>query len=75
MVDVIAEMNLPVNVASSLLPKIDGALSSIVEGNDNTATNKLQAFINAVGAQSGKKIPKEDADKLIEYAESIIDSL
>ena len=32
-----------------------------------------QAFINAVNAQRGKKITEEEADALIEDAQSIID--
>ena len=35
----------------------------------------LQAFINAVQAQRGKKISEEDADDLIAAAQALIDSL
>ena len=43
--------------------------------NDKAAVNSLEAFINAVEAQRGKKIPEADADDLIAAAQEIIDLL
>jgi len=51
------------------------ALDDINQNNDVAAINTLEAFINAVQAQSGNKIPTEDADALIAAAQVIIDML
>ena len=45
------------------------------ENNDVAAVNSLEAFINAVQAQRGNKIPEADADALIAAAQQIIDLL
>ena len=39
------------------------------------AINSLEAFINAVEAQRGNKIPEADADTLIAAVQQIIDLL
>jgi hypothetical protein len=39
------------------------------------AINSLQAFVNAVEAQSGNHIPVDDANDLIAAAQEIIDLL
>ncbi|MHC4153877.1 MAG: fibronectin type III domain-containing protein [Planctomycetota bacterium] len=49
-----------------------GALDDINKNNDVGAINTLEAFINAVQAQSGSKISTEDANALIAAAEEII---
>ena len=57
---------------------IDAALSwikSLEKGHDKTAANQLGALMNEFQALSGKKIPVEDADYLIEEALRIRDSL
>ena len=43
--------------------------------NDGAAIGELEAFINAVEAQRGKKIPEAAADALIAEAQAIIDLL
>jgi len=71
-------MNLPKGIADSLLAKINTALQKLEDDNENNdaaAINSLQAFINAVQAQSGKKISQADADSLIAAAQQIIDLL
>lgn len=63
---------------NSLLVKLDSALKILQDGdedNDALAIHSLQAFINAVEAQRGKKISQEDADDLIVDAQQIIDML
>jgi hypothetical protein len=63
---------------NSLLAKLDAALAlltDLVDGNDHAAQNVLEAFVNQVEAQHGKKIPSEDADGLIEDAQEIIELL
>ena len=71
-------MGLPKGIANSLLAKLDTALQKLEDDNENNdaaAVNLLEAFINTVEAQSGKKIPKANADTLIEAAQEIIELL
>ena len=75
--DVIA-LNLQQGISNSLDAKLDAAmqaLDDINESNDGAAINTLQAFINAVEAQRGNKIPEADADALIAVAQEIINLL
>jgi probable HAF family extracellular repeat protein len=75
----VIELNLQNGIENSLDAKLDaalGALEDINQNNDVGAINTLQAFINAVEAQRGDKIPNEaDADTLIAAAQGIIDIL
>ena len=64
--------------ANSLLAKLESALQKIEDdkaNNDKAAIHSLEAFINAVQAQQGKKIPEAEADALIADAQTIIDLL
>lgn len=75
LVDVIN--TLPADVLSdqtknSLASKVASAQSSMDAEKDQTAINQLEAFINEVNAQRGKKISEEAADILINYAQNII---
>ena len=72
---VIKELELPQGTENALLTSINNAQKSLDKGNDGAAINQLRAFINKVEAQRGKKISDEDADMLIEYANSIIDQI
>jgi len=56
-------------VFNSLLVKLEGVLADLEKGNPNAAINKLEAFINEVNAQSGKKITSDAAASLIMDAE------
>lgn len=72
------EFDLPAGIENGLQAKLDTAFKKLDDANpnnDGAATNSLQAFINAVEAQSGKKIPEDDADALIAAAQAIIDIL
>lgn len=71
----IDELDLHKGTTNSLASKLESVLESIAEGSDQEAQNQLNAFINQVEAQSGKKISEEDAAILIEYALNIINSL
>jgi len=74
----ISAMSLKKGIENSLLVKLDTVIKILQDGdedNDAAAINSLQAFINAVEAQSGKKISQEDADGLIEAAQQIIELL
>jgi len=71
-------LELPRGIANSLLAKLDTALQKLEDENENNdvaAINTLGAFINAVEAQRGKKIPEADADALIADAMEIIELL
>ncbi|MHC4326079.1 MAG: FIMAH domain-containing protein [Planctomycetota bacterium] len=71
-------LNLQHGISNSLDTKLDAvkkALDDINENNDAAAINAIEAFINAVNAQRGGKIPEADADALIEAAQQIIDLL
>jgi len=63
---------------NSLLANLKNALTSLERekrDSDKVAINMLRAFINKVNAQSGKKVPKGDADELKEEAERIINAI
>ena len=71
-------MMLPHGIENSLIVKLDSALEKLEddnEKNDEAAVNSLEAFINAVEAQRGKKISGEEADDLIEAVQLVIDIL
>ena len=72
---VIEDLNLNQGTDNSLLKKVENDQKSLDKENTQTAINQLEAFINQVKAQRGKKISEEDADMLIEYAMNIINSL
>jgi hypothetical protein len=68
-------MSLQKGVTNSLQSKLDTALRLLEDGNENNnvaSVNILQAFINAVEAQRGRKIPQIDADALIAAAQEIL---
>ncbi len=71
-------LELQKGIENSLLAKLDTALEKLEddnENNDTAAIKSLEAFINAAGAQRGKKIPETDADALIAAAQQIIELL
>jgi hypothetical protein len=71
-------LNLQAGIENSLDAKLDAALQALDDlntNNDVAAINAIEAFINAVEAQSGNKIQPEDADDLIETAINIIVAL
>ena len=59
-------------IENSLVKKADNACAKFNEGNIQAAMNILNAFINEVQAQKGKKISEENADMLIQYALNVI---
>jgi len=58
---------------NSLLSKMDNASQSADKENICTAVNQLEALINQVNAQRGKKISDDAADQVIAYTQSVID--
>jgi hypothetical protein len=78
LVDVVIDLNIQQGIANGLDAKLSSALQALQDVNQNNdvaAINSLQAFINAVEAQSGNHIPVEDANALISAAQQIIDLL
>ena len=62
-------------IKNSLTSKIENAMKSLEKDRENAAIGQLEAFINQVEAQSGKKISEETADLLISYAENLISQI
>lgn len=75
LIDDIEAMDLHQGLENSLTQKLMNVLQSIGYGWINDAINQLNAFINQVEAQRGKKLTEEQADYLVGGAQSIIDSL
>jgi len=63
---------LPGGIENSLVSKLENAIKSFEKGNYNAAIGQINAFINEVEAQRGKKIPSTQADELIDMAQAII---
>lgn len=71
----IESITLPQGVENSLLSTVNNAMKSLDKENTNAAINQINAFINNVNAQRGKKISEEDAQMLIDFAEMAIDQI
>jgi hypothetical protein len=72
------DLDLPDGFERSLTATLDNALKKLTDTNlenDGAAVNSLEAVINKLEAQRGKKISEADADELIEQLQSIIDEL
>ncbi len=72
---VIQSLGLHPGIENSLVQKATNACMKFNQGNMRTTGNILNAFINAVEAQRGKKISEEDADMLIQFALNIQSNL
>jgi PKD repeat protein len=75
LIEQVEGLGLPKGTERPLLAKLENALKKLEDGNpnnDKAAINTLNAFINGVSAQAGKKIETADALALIAAAESII---
>lgn len=59
---------------NSLLSKTKNAGTSVEKGNINAAVNQLEAMINQVAAQRGKKISDAAADGTTAYVNNLINS-
>jgi probable HAF family extracellular repeat protein len=62
-------------VGTALLSKLQTAQKKLESGQTNTTVNVLQAFMNSVEAQRGKKISAAAADDLNAQAQTIIEQL
>ena len=74
-VKLVKSMNLPHGLTNSLDAKLRAAINSLNRGNPTPAKNQLNAFINEVKAQTGKKITSAQATQLIAAASDIIKAL
>ena len=72
---VIEGLDLEHGIENSLISKVENALKSLEKGKMGAAINQVEAFMNQVRAQKGKKISEEDADMLIQYALNVIQQL
>jgi N-acetylneuraminic acid mutarotase len=74
LVNSILSVNAQHGIENSLDAKLQAALAAIDSlkgGNIASAVNQLNAFINAVQAQSGKAIPVDQANQLIAAAQQV----
>jgi hypothetical protein len=71
----VESLELPNGIENALTSKLHNAVRDISDGLYAEAQDKLEAFINQVEAQSGKKIDAGDADDLIALAMSILATL
>ena len=62
-------------IKNSLTSKIENAMKSLEKDRGNAAIWQLEAFINQVEAQSGKKISEDVAQMLILYAQNLIQQI
>jgi DNA-binding beta-propeller fold protein YncE len=75
LINKVKTMNLKRGVSTNLDAKLKNAKNSLTSANASQrqdAINKLQAFINACEAQRDKGLTPEQADELIESANTII---
>jgi sugar lactone lactonase YvrE len=74
----VADLNLANGINNSLDAKLNNAIDALSDANannDGAALNAMQAFINAVVAQSGQAISAEEGNQLIATAEVIMNLL
>lgn len=71
----IEALDLDDNTENSMVSLLMNALASVEAERSGPAILQLEAFINQVQSQSGKKIDETDAAALIAYAEAIIAAL
>jgi hypothetical protein len=65
----------PPGIKIGLNAKLTAATGSLARGNKKAAVNNLNAFINMVNAQRGKKIPRALASSWVTGAQNIIRSI
>ena len=71
LISLIGSFNLSQGTANSLISKLQNALDAIEASDTATACSSLSAFINVCTAQSGKKLPTDQATQLINSANEI----
>ena len=68
-------MNFDKGETTSLDYKVQKVINSLDSNNNTEAKNQLNAFIHEVNAQIGKKITQDQSNQLMQYAQSIINSI
>lgn len=63
------------DVAQGLLDKLYAAQNALARGQSRVAVNNLNALINQIEAQSGRALPENHAQHMIDHVERVIDSL
>ncbi len=71
----VKNMPLQQGLKNSLVVKLEGAQEAIESEQQDVAINKLNAFINEVEAQSGKKLTEQQASSLVRNANCVIEFL
>jgi hypothetical protein len=75
LVNFIQTLDLQQGISNSLESKIHNVRDSLTAANAanrNDARHKLEAFVNAVNAQKGKKLTEVQADRLLSWAMEIL---
>ncbi len=67
-------MDIHAGIKNSLGSKLENIQKSLDKGNEKAALNMLEAFMNEVEAQRGKKLSETEANQLIYGAQWLIDS-
>ncbi|MDP2728906.1 MAG: hypothetical protein Q8O55_00260 [Dehalococcoidales bacterium] len=75
LIGVVSSLGLPQGIENSLTSKLSNVIKSLGKGQTDAAINQLNAFINEVQAQSGKKLSEAQASDLVDKAQDIIASL
>jgi len=76
--DLIAQiqaMNISGGVGNALMSKLENALANFQAGDTQGALGLLNAFIQQVEAQRGKKLTNAEADQLVAGAQALIDAI
>jgi hypothetical protein len=71
LINTIDSFNLQRGIANSLEAKLNAAQASLAAGNTTAACNQIDALINEVQAQSGKKLTPGQASAIITAAQAI----
>jgi len=71
LVDLVESFDLPQGNENSFLAKLDDALAALESCTPTAACVPLGAFVNAVEAQSGKKLTTEQAESLLAAASEL----
>ena len=65
------DLGLTGGITTGLNSKLDEALTALAAGDTATACGSLQAFLNQVNGQSGKKLSEEQAAELTDAVNAI----
>lgn len=75
LVNTVNSMGLPQGIQGDLDAKLSAAIAAMARGDANAAVHQLNAFINAVNAQAGKKMTTDQAQSLISEARAVAQAL